>query len=346
MPHYFDQGFAVREPSWHGLEKLVAEEDRPMTWEDARKVAGLTWDWVEEPLYQKMITVVDGEPKETYREVPNQRIISRTDTGEVVHTQRETRTLITIKDMGEIAHAITDQTRLPIETMGSVREGRSIYGLAILGDDRHIGDDPSATRPYLGVVCHADGKGGARAYPTSIRIVCWNTLSAADARADQENTVATFAHRGDWRDRIEEARKAIFGARQAFDKWTRIGEELQKVLISETQAEEFVRELIPAPKNTEFVTERVMRNIEGERSKVREALKSRTSEGIEGSAYWLVQGAAEYFDHLRKFKNRETYVARTLVDVNVAKGLATKIALDIAGAGDLFGRISADMVDA
>lgn len=331
MPHYFDQGFAVREPSWHGLEKLVAEEDRPMTWEDARKVAGLTWDWVEEPLYQRMITVVDGEPKETYREVPNQRIIARTDTGEVVHTQRETRTLITIKDMGEIAHAITEQTQLPIETMGSVREGRSIYGLAILGEDRHIGQDPSATRPYLGVVCHADGKGGARAYPTSIRIVCWNTLSAADAQADQENTVATFAHRGDWRDRIEEARKAIFGARKAFDKWTRIGEQLQQVLITEAQAEVFIRTLIPTPPNTEFVSERVMRNIEGERTKVRAALASRTSEGIEGSAYWLVQGAAEYFDHLRKYKNRETYVARTLVDVNVAKGLAAKYALEIAG---------------
>jgi phage/plasmid-like protein (TIGR03299 family) len=344
--HEFESGFAVREPSWHGLEKLVAEEDRPMNWEDARKVAGLTWDWQEEPLYQRMISVVDGAPVTTYREVPNQRIVSRTDTGEVVHTQRETRTIITIKDMGEIAHAITDQTRLPIETMGSVREGRSIYGLAVLGEDRNIGSDPSATRPYLGVVCHADGKGGARAYPTSIRIVCWNTLSAADARADQENTVATFAHRGDWKDRIEEARQAIFGARRAFDKWTRIGEELQKVLVTDTQAETFVRTLIPTPANTEFVSERVMRNIEGERSKVRGALASRTSEGIEGSAYWLVQGAAEYFDHLRKFKNQETYVARTLVDVNVAKGLATKFALEIAGAEDLFGKITADLVGA
>jgi hypothetical protein len=107
-----------------------------------------------------------------------------------------------------------------------------------------------------------------------------------------------------------------------------------------------VRSFIPEPKNTEFVTERVMRNINGERDKLRGALKSRTSEGIEGSAYWLVQGAAEYLDHLRKFKNRETYVARTLVDVNVGKGLATKHALEIAGADDLFGRISADLVSA
>lgn len=344
--HEFESGFAVRTPSWHGLETLVAEEDRPMNWEDARKVAGLTWDWQEEPLYQRMVRVVEGTETVTYREVPNQRIISRTDTGAVVHTQRETRTLITIKDMGEIAHAITEQTHLPIETMGSVREGRSIYGLAVLGEDRHIGDDPSATRPYLGVVCHADGKGGARAYPTSIRIVCWNTLSAADARADQENTVATFAHRGDWRDRIEEARKAIFGARRAFDKWTRIGEELQKVLVTDAQAEEFVRSFIPEPTNAEFVTERVMKNINGERMKLRSSLNSVTSDGIQGTAYWLVQSAAEYLDHLRKYKNRETYVARTLVDVNVGKGLATKHALEIAGADDLFGRIAADAVPA
>lgn len=347
MSHEFESGFAVREPSWHGLETLLSEGERPTNWEDARVAAGITWDWIEEPVFQRQVAIsAEGEPVTSYREVPNHRIISRTDTGEVLHTQRESRSLITIKDMGEIAHAITEQTHLPFETMGAVRGGRSVYGLAILGADRHIGNDPSATRPYLGVVNHADDKGACRAYPTSIRIVCWNTLSAADARADEENTVAVFAHRGDWHDHIEEARRAIFGARQAFDKWTRIGEELQQVLIEEAQAEEFIRVLIPTPVNDEFVTERVMNNIMGERAKVRNALYSRTGEGIEGTAYWLVQGAAEYFDHLRKYKSRETYVARTLIDVNKAKGLATKYALEIAGAPDLFSKIHADLIEA
>lgn len=344
MAHYFETGFAVRNPSWHGLETLLAEDQRPANWEEGRIAAGLTWDWQDEPLFQRHISInAEGQPVTEYREVENHRIVSRTDTGEVLHTQRESRSIITIKDMGEIAHAITDQTHLPMETMGAVRGGRSVYGLAVLGEDRHIGTDPSATRPYLGVVNHADGTGACRAYPTSIRIVCWNTLSAADAVADVENTVAVFRHVGDWKDRVEEARQAIFGARKAFDRWTAIGEELQQIYISERQAETFINTFIPAPANTEFVSERVRNNIERERGKIRDALYSRTSDGIEESAYWLVQGAAEYLDHLRPYRGQDSYVSRTLIDVNKGKGLATKFALEIAGREDVFKRLEGEL---
>lgn len=346
MSHQFESGFAVRNPSWHGLETLLAEGDRPMTWEEGRKAAGLTWDWETDDLYRRTVTVRGGGPVEDFEAVSGFQIVSRTDTGEVLHTQRGSRTLITIKDMGEIAHAITDQTQLPMETMGSVRGGRSVYGLAVLGADRHIGEDPSATRPYLGVVNHADDKGACRAYPTSIRIVCWNTLSAADAVADKENTVAVFSHRGDWKDRVEEARRAIFGARQAFDKWTRIGEQLQQVYVSERNAEQFVRTFIPEPANRELASDRVIANIEQERAKLRGALTSRTSEGIEGSAYWLVQGAAEYLDHLRPYRGQDSYVTRTLLDVNQGKGLATKFALEIAGEQDLFAQLEGELANA
>lgn len=344
MADYFETGFAVRTPSWHGKENLLAEDQRPMSWEEGRIAAGITWDWQDEPLFQRYVEIEDGEPVAKYREVPNHRIISRTDTGEVLHTQRESRTVITIKDMGEIAHAITDLTQLPMETMGSVRGGRSVYGLAILGEDRHIGNDPSPTRPYLGVVNHADLKGACRAYPTSIRIVCWNTLSAADAIADTENTVAVFQHRGDWKDYIERAREAVFGGRKAFDKWTAIGEELQKVYVSEAQAEQFVRTFIPEPANVEFASERVMKNIETEREKIRGALYSQTSDGIQESAYWLLQGAAEYLDHLRPYRGQDSYVQRTLLDVNKNKGLAMKFALEVAGRPDVFARLEDQLV--
>lgn len=45
MPAYFDTGFSVREPMWHG-EGLVLDE-YPEDWKDARAKAGLTWEPVE-----------------------------------------------------------------------------------------------------------------------------------------------------------------------------------------------------------------------------------------------------------------------------------------------------------
>lgn len=48
MPAYFDTGFCVRQPSWHGQETLL--QDYPETWDDARRFAGLEW----EPTYQDL----------------------------------------------------------------------------------------------------------------------------------------------------------------------------------------------------------------------------------------------------------------------------------------------------
>jgi phage/plasmid-like protein (TIGR03299 family) len=332
MSDYFESGFAVRKPSWHGKENLLTEAQRPQNWEEGRVQAGLTWDYLTEPMFRRVPEITAEGVSTRYDEVAGHKVITRTDTGAVLHTSRESYEVITIKEMGEIMHAVTDSTKLPMETMGSVRDGKSVWGLALLDEPKRIGTDPSLTQPYLGIVNHADGTGACRAYPTSIRIVCWNTLSAADAQADTENTVAVFRHTKSWRDRIEEARKAIFGARVAFDKYVGIAEELQRVTINEAQAETFVRTLIAMPPQDEFVSARVRANVEHARGQLRSVLHaSITTEGIEGSAYWLVQGAAEYFDHLRPFRNEDSYVQRTVLGVNKAKGLATKFALEIAG---------------
>jgi phage/plasmid-like protein (TIGR03299 family) len=42
MPAYFDTGFSVRKPMWHGQGLVL--DDYPTDWEDARKKAGLLWE--------------------------------------------------------------------------------------------------------------------------------------------------------------------------------------------------------------------------------------------------------------------------------------------------------------
>lgn len=42
MPAYFDTGFSVREPMWHGMGLVL--DEYPTDWTDARDKAGLTWE--------------------------------------------------------------------------------------------------------------------------------------------------------------------------------------------------------------------------------------------------------------------------------------------------------------
>lgn len=53
MPAYFDTGFSVRKPMWHGLGTVL--EDYPTDWDDARKKAGLLWEPTYADLYVQQV---------------------------------------------------------------------------------------------------------------------------------------------------------------------------------------------------------------------------------------------------------------------------------------------------
>jgi phage/plasmid-like protein (TIGR03299 family) len=333
MAHYFDTGFAVRNPSWHGQETLLTEDRRPRTWSEARKHAGLDWEPIVEPMFVRKLESIDqaGNPIYSYHEVPGFQTVQRDDTSAVLHAGRDTLEVINNTQMGEILHALTDKTELEYETGGSVREGRSVWALVRLGADVFIGSDPSPTRPYMGIVNHFDKTGACRAYATDIRIVCWNTMSAADAQADRDNTVAVFRHTSNWRDHLETARQAILGANQEFNEWKAMAEHLQELAVTDAQAEDFVSEFMPYPGGTTTtMTERVKSNVDTARMELRTVLhESKTTEGIRGTGYWLVQGAAEYLDHLRPWKSQQSYVRRTVIDTNAGKAMAYAKVLEL-----------------
>lgn len=330
MPDYFDTGFAVRQPSWHGKETLLTEDQRPRTWAQARPLADLDWEIVREPMFTRTLSGMnpDGTPVYEYAEVDGFHVDKRDDTGEVLTADRDTRHLITNLELGEILHALTDKTELEYETGGSVRGGRSVWALVRMGDPEQIGMDLSPVQPYMGVVNHIDRTGGCRAYQTSVRIVCANTMAMADADADRDGTVASFSHRANWRDHLESARQAILGAKSEWSEWLELAKELQGLNVTDEMAEDFVREFHPYPGRNEdpehmLVTERVARNIEKARTDLRYILhESRTSDSIRGTGYWLVQGAVEYLDHLRPIRKQEAYVARTVIDPQKGKALA------------------------
>ena len=49
MADYFESGFCVRQPSWHGKENLL--DEFPEDWAAARIEAGLTWEPTTAPVF-------------------------------------------------------------------------------------------------------------------------------------------------------------------------------------------------------------------------------------------------------------------------------------------------------
>ena len=69
------------------------------------------------------------------------------------------------------------------------------------------------------------------------------------------------------------------------------------------------------------------------RSQIRAILDGKTCESIAYTAYGLVQAAGEYLDHVRRYRNRDSHITRTLLKPEPLKAKAVQLAREVIGAG-------------
>lgn len=134
-----------------------------------------------------------------------------------------------------------------------------------------------------------------------------------------------------WRNRIEEARQAVTGARKEMRRYTELAAELLNIPITSRQRELFITEFIPKPPEG-LVTDRVARNVDEARNALRLLFQSTTNEQIAGTAYGLVQASGEYLDHVRTARSWETRLNRTLIRPEPLKHRALSLVREITAA--------------
>ena len=332
MPAYFDTGFTVRKPAWHGLGAVL--DDYPRHIDDARELAGLTWEPELVPVYQRQAMPlgvgVDGEliEREDFVEVPNARLIQRSDTKAVIgHGISDRYVPIKNKQMFEVLETLVDQG-LKIETAGSVRGGAQVWALAYLDEPYTLPGDDSQSLPYIGVVNSHDGKSAMRAMATQVRIVCWNTIQAAYMDSQKHGQYWEFRHKGGVEDRIEEARRAISGMRNEAKLWVERADELLGIRVSDQSYSAFLSEFIPEPPAS-IVSDRVRQNIADARGTFSRFYFGEQNDAVRGSALALVNTAIEYLDHARGYRNSDTYLGRTILKPEPLKAKAIKLAREV-----------------
>lgn len=329
MPHYFDTGFTVRKPAWHGLATVL--DDYPRTIADARRDAGLNWEPKMVPTYQKRESLVgvnfDGSisTETEFVEVPNARLMERDDTHEVIgHGISDRYTPISNAEMFGVLEVLV-QEGLKIETAGSIRGGAQVWALAYLDQPYTLPGDNSESFPYLAVVNSHDGKSSMRAMATQVRIVCWNTVQAAFMDSQRSGLYYDFRHKGGVQERIDEAKQAIAGVTKDRDDWIELASHLLGMRVDSSSYDAFVREFLPEPPPG-TTTDRVMENIAKARGQFAAFYHGEQNETTHGTALGLVNTAVEYLDHARGYRNTDTYLGRTILKPEAMKAKAVKIA--------------------
>jgi phage/plasmid-like protein (TIGR03299 family) len=327
MPANVESMFSVRKMPWHREGTVL--DDYPGDWDQARKLAGLDWDPITTEVYALVDLNTDGSPR--YEPIDGWKCIARSDNGAVLSLNRDTYTVINHSEMGEIVEAVLAQPNVKWETAGVLDGGRAVWCLALLDEPIGLPGDDSPTMPYLAITNRHDGTGSCALRATAIRIVCANTFRAAELEGERTGATFSFIHKSSWRNRIDEARQAVTGARTEMRRYTELAYQLLGVSITPRQRELFVTEFIPMPPQG-LVTDRVARNVEEARNALRLLFQSTTNEQIAGTAYGLVQAAGEYLDHVRTARSWETRLNRTLMRPEPLKHRALALVREITTA--------------
>lgn len=342
MAHEIDTMMSVRERPWH--KHLTGDATRvfemyPRDWDQARTWAGLDWEPRKVPVYAGARILPRGEelPSDRFEivaeladgarvvqeRVDEYSLVERDDTGARLAVVNSQLPLISHTQMGELAEAFTEGWRkagaqVCYETAGSLKGGRGVWALLRLDEPFQIPGDDSATYPYGLITNWHDGSGACKFIPTTVRVVCWNTMSMADARAEGTGHQIIIRHTGDVALKIEEAKKALEAIRANSMEWQTEATKLAAVEISDDVVANFLDDFIPMP---DGCTE-LMRS---KRTTARQAfMKLYTSPftGTPGTAYGLFQASTEYLDHVRAYQTPDTYLSRTLIKPQPAKAAA------------------------
>lgn len=291
MGHYFKQGFSVREPMWHGLGTVLDEYPGR---EEAMRIAGHDFRVAERPVFDEL-----------GRRIPGFKRLTKDDTDTTLNVVRNSYTVVQNETLWDIVDALAGQPNVKYETAGVLKDGAVLWVLAYLDEPVYIKGDTSPILPYINVSTTHDGTGACRAESTDIRVVCWNTFSWSQSAADRRGTAYTFRHSKNVMERIEDAKMALRGVRQAHEEFVELANDLAEITMREQQIDYFLSNMFPIPSVVDglMVTDRVVNNIEEARNAVKAILNSETTpEALRNTGFGVWQAGIEYLDHARKTK--------------------------------------------
>jgi phage/plasmid-like protein (TIGR03299 family) len=296
---------------WHGLGEVLS--DYP-TRQEAQKIAH-PWNPTTEPLYRAVpIIGDDGQPTMTYVEVEDAKAVVRDDNDAYLGTVSKSIEPVSNDEMYDIAEVIQGEgTDVRFETGGSLNGGQKVWLLLRLEEPINIKGDPNgATLPFFALQNDNTGKGAFRGQGVQTRIVCQNTSKMADLDAEHFGTDFVFWHTMSVHEKIEQAKAALSGWRESVTAYNRLSEHLLGIKVTKKQRELFVAEFVPMLVGN-VISDRVVNNIETARQQVRDILTGPTLEGVDLTAYGLVQAAIEYGQHARRANSAESRFKRTFL---------------------------------
>ena len=177
MAHLLEKMAYVGETPWHGLGRQLPERQPIEVW--ARE-AGMDWAIRETPVRymaeakESGLAGIYGQPME----FPELKVLYRSDTNAPLSVVGGRYQVVQPREVLEFYRDLTEISGFELETAGVLKAGKKFWALARTGKETALkGND--TVKGYLLLATSCDGTLATTATPTTIRVVCNNTLSIA-----------------------------------------------------------------------------------------------------------------------------------------------------------------------
>lgn len=172
MAHELETMAYVGDTPWHGLGNRLTPAQPLEVW---RHEAGLDWRIDEAP-----VRFIDGydERLGAIHAFPEQKVLYRSDTRAPLSVVSQRYRVVQPEEILEFYRDLTEHAGYELETAGVLKGGRKFWALARSGLSTSL-KNRDEVRGYLLLATSCDGTLATVATPTSVRVVCNNTLSMA-----------------------------------------------------------------------------------------------------------------------------------------------------------------------
>jgi phage/plasmid-like protein (TIGR03299 family) len=295
MAHQIEHMAYIGATPWHGLGSRLTEKQPLEVWQ---REAGMDWQIQESPVHFKADAIGHLGSIHSF---PEQKVLFRSDNKAPLSVMSQRYQVVQPREVLEFYRDLTERSGYELEAAGVLKGGRKLWALARTGQSTALkGND--VVNGYLLLATSCDGTLATTATPTTIRVVCNNTLTIAINGASQAIKVP---HSTRFNPRAVKQQLGITVSQ--WDDFMYRMRTLAARPVKDHEAKAYLRSVLcevqtVKPENTGLSNERALNKVlslyEGHG-------RGAELEAAKGTAWGLLNSVTEYVDHERRARSNE-----------------------------------------